>query len=80
MGGRTRESDEKLPRVPLCREHHDRQHADDRETIELLIAKAPMYWKETDQWGNAQKLCETWVARRLYRLKTKCGSTPKPLE
>ena len=66
MGGRSKEEDDKLPRVPLWWECHVALHTGDRDMTARVIAKAETYWRQTGQWELAKPLFEAYLAKRAY--------------
>lgn len=44
-----------------------KQHAGDVDVMEVLVCKAPDYWRDMGEWENAEPYYERFASRREYR-------------
>mgnify|MGYP001215724687 CR=1 FL=1 len=55
-----------LPTVTLCIYCHRLEHLNDPITIDILLRRAPDYWREREEWEFARPYLERYLARRKY--------------
>ena len=68
MGGRREDN---LPTVPLCREHHDKLHSRDPDTVFRVEDAACDYWCAAGVWEEARPHFDRYLSREQYRRETR---------
>lgn len=56
--------------LPMCHVCHIDQHWGRERVVEVLIRKAPAYWKKQGTWEIHADEYESWCSRRRYREAT----------
>ncbi len=73
VGNRKRKNHPELPTVPMCIFCHRDQHHGAEWVVDILIRKAPVYWKARDEWEQAKPYYEWYLSRREYIEDTQGG-------
>ena len=75
MGGRSKEEDEKLPKIRLCVPcNRFGLHKGDHEIVEALIERSPLCWKVQGTWEGYQEVFELWLSLWRYKHDSIHGS------
>ena len=53
--------------VPLCHECHSALHWGKAAIVELVIARAPGYWRAVGEWAANADVYEAWCGKRRYQ-------------